>query len=97
MLSIKTILRGTACAGVLALVACDDDEQNAALQGGGQGGSSAVNDIVAGDGFCSPQDGAQALGQASFDSGVTTAKIDTDGNPLMQGHDPIGNPAPQGA
>ena len=31
------------------------------------------------------------MGQASFDSGVTTAKIDTDGNPLMQGRDATWN------
>src|SRR6516165_11554620 len=84
-MSLKTILL---CAGVLALSSCDDDEQqNAALQGGGPG-SAAQNDVVAGAaGFCEPQGGTQALGAASWSSGVTTAKIDTDGNPLMQGHD----------
>jgi hypothetical protein len=70
---------------VLALPACDDEEY-ADLLGGGQG-SSDLNNVNAGDGFCRPQGGREALGSASFDSGVTTAKIDTDGNPLMQGHD----------
>ena len=70
---------------VLALPACDDAE-HADLLGGGQG-SSDPNNVIAGDGFCGPQGGREALGSASFDSGVTTAKIDTDGNPLMQGHD----------
>jgi hypothetical protein len=93
-MTIKTFLM---CVGLLALSSCDDDEQNAALQGGGSGGSSAVNDVVAGDGFCGPQGGAQALGQSSFDSGVTTAKIDTDGNPLMQGHDPDWQPGTTGS
>jgi hypothetical protein len=68
------------------LVAGCDDEDHADLIGGGAGSSDA-NNIVAGDGFCSPLGGSQALGQASFNSGVTTAKIDTDGNPLMEGHD----------
>jgi hypothetical protein len=70
---------------VLALPACDDEE-HADLLGGGQG-SSDLNNVIAGDGFCGPQGGREALGSASFDSGVTTAKIDTDGNPLMGGHD----------
>ncbi len=74
------------CLGVLVLASCDDDDHTAQLLGGGPG-SSDPNNIAAGDGFCGPQDGSQALGPASFDSGVTTAKIDTDGNPLMQGHD----------
>src|SRR6516162_8381571 len=74
------------CLGFLALSSCDDDDSNATLLGGGPG-SSDLNNIVAGDGFCGPQGGSQALGPASFNSGVTTAKIDTDGNPLMQGHD----------
>jgi hypothetical protein len=93
-MSLKTILL---CAGVLALSSCDDDEQqNAALQGGGPG-SAAQNDVVAGAvGFCEPQGGTQALGGASWSSGVTTAKIDTDGNPLMQGHDPDWQPGTTG-
>ena len=74
------------CLGFLALSSCDDDDSNATLLGGGPG-SSDLNNIAAGDGFCGPQGGSQALGPASFNSGVTTAKIDTDGNPLMQGHD----------
>jgi hypothetical protein len=74
----------------IILTSCDDDENNATLLGGGPG-SSDPNNVVAGDGFCGPQGGSEALGQASFDSGVTTAKIDTDGNPLMQGHDATWN------
>jgi hypothetical protein len=71
----------------LVLASCDNDEQNAALQGGGPG-SSDQNDVVAlGEGFCDPQGGSQALGASSWSSDVTTAKIDTDGNPLMRGHD----------
>ena len=75
------------CLSALLLASCDDDDHTAQLLGGGPG-SSDPNNIVAGDGFCGPQGGNQTLGPASFDSGVTTAKIDTDGNPLMQGHDP---------
>jgi hypothetical protein len=75
--------------GIVTLTSCDDDDH--ADQLGGRPGSSDPNSIVAGDGFCGPQGGSQALGQASFDSGVTTAKIDTDGNPLMQGHDATWN------
>jgi hypothetical protein len=71
---------------MIILTSCDDDDH--ADQLGGGPGSSDPNNIVAGDGFCGPQGGSQGLGQASFDSGVTTAKIDTDGNPLMQGNDP---------
>ena len=71
---------------ILALASCDDDER-ADLQGGGPGASDP-NNIVAGDGFCGPQGGSSALGQASWSSGVTTAKIDTDGNPAEQGLDP---------
>lgn len=78
------------CLGVLVLASCDDDDHTAQLLGGGPG-SSDPNNIAAGDGFCGPQGGSQALGPASFDSGVTTAKIDTDGNPLMQGHDATWN------
>jgi hypothetical protein len=74
------------CLSLLLLASCDDDDHTAQLLGGGPGSSDA-NNIVAGDGFCGPQGGSQALGPVSFDSGVTTAKIDTDGNPLMQGHD----------
>jgi hypothetical protein len=83
------------CLGVLVLASCDDDDHTAQLLGGGPG-SSDPNNIAAGDGFCGPQDGSQALGQASFDSGQTTAKIDTDGNPLMEGHDPTWNPNTSG-
>src|SRR5271165_2713124 len=78
------------CLGVLVLASCDDDDHTAQLLGGGPG-SSDPNNIAAGDGFCGPQGGSQALGPASFASGVTTAKIDTDGNPLMQGHDATWN------
>jgi hypothetical protein len=79
---------------VLALPACDDDDR-ADLLDGGQGSSDA-NNIVAGDGFCSPQGGSSALGQASFNSGVTTAKLDLDGDPLGQGQDPDWNPETSG-
>lgn len=75
--------------GIVALTSCDDDDH--ADQLGGGPGSSDPNNVVAGDGFCGPQGGSQELGQASFDSGVTTAKLDTDGNPLMQGHDATWN------
>jgi hypothetical protein len=71
---------------MMMLTGCDDDEH--ADQLGGGPGSSDPNNIVAGDGFCAPQGGTQAMGEASFDSGITTAKIDTDGDPMMQGHDP---------
>src|SRR6516165_7696479 len=84
------------CLGFLALSSCDDDDSYATLLGGGPG-SSDPNNIVAGDGFCGPQGGNQTLGQGSFDSGVTTAKIDTDGNPLMQGHDSDWQPGTSGS
>ena len=70
---------------MMILTSCDDDD-HADLLGGGPG-SSDPNNVVAGNGFCGPQGGSEALGPASFNSGVTTAKIDTDGNPLMQGSD----------
>jgi hypothetical protein len=81
----KIDLKIAIACNLLALAGCDD-EDNAALLGGGPGSADPQN-IVAGDGFCAPQGGAAALGQASFDSGETIAKIDTDGNPLMQGRD----------
>jgi hypothetical protein len=87
-------LKITFCLSFLVLASCDDDE-NVALQGGVPG-SSDPNRIAVGDGFCLPQGGIQALGQASFDSGVTTAKIDTDGNPLMEGHDATWQPDTSG-
>jgi hypothetical protein len=80
---------------MLILTSCDDDD-HADLLGGGPGSSDASN-IIAGNGFCGPQGGAQAVGQGSFDSGVTTAKIDTDGNPLMQGHDSDWQPGTSGS
>jgi hypothetical protein len=83
-------LRIVFCLSVLILASCDDDNHAALLLGGGPG-SSDPNNIVAGDGFCGPEGGSQALGQPSFDSGLTTAEIDTDGNPLMEGHDKTWN------
>jgi len=83
------------CLSIFVLASCDDDDHTAQLLGGGPG-SADPNNIVAGDGFCGPQGGSQALGPASFDSGVTTAKIDTDGNPLMQGHDATWNAGTSG-
>jgi hypothetical protein len=80
--------------GIVTLTSCDD-EDHADLIGGGPG-SSDPNSIVAGDGFCGPQGGSSALGQASFNSGVTTAKLDLDGNPLGQGQDPDWNPETSG-
>jgi hypothetical protein len=66
------------------LAACEDDSQRSE-QGGGPG-SADPNNIIAGDGFCSPTGGASALGDPSYTSS-STAKIDTDGNPAMQGKD----------
>jgi hypothetical protein len=83
--AMRMIILSASVLMTIMLTSCDD-ENNASLLGGGPG-SSDPNNTVAGDGFCGPQGGSQALGPASFDSGVTTAKIDTDGNPLMQGHD----------
>jgi len=83
------------CLSALFLASCDDDDHTAQLLGGGPGSADA-NNIVAGDGFCGPQGGNQALGQPSFDSGVTTAKLDLDGNPLGQGQDPDWNPETTG-
>jgi len=72
----------------LALAGCDDDSNNAANQGGGPGSSDPNTVAAPGAGFCQPQGGSQALGQSSFDSGSTVAKIDMDGNPAEQGLDP---------
>jgi hypothetical protein len=66
------------------LAACEDDSQRSE-QGGGPG-SADPNTVVAGDGFCTPTGGATALGDPSY-TNSSTAKIDTDGNPAMQGHD----------
>jgi len=66
------------------LAACEDDSQRSE-QGGGPG-SADPNNIIAGDGFCSPTGGASALGDPSYTSS-STVKIDTDGNPAMHGHD----------
>ena len=66
------------------LAACEDDSQRS-TEGGGPG-SADPNNIIAGDGFCSPTGGASALGDPSYTSS-SLAKIDTDGNPAMQGHD----------
>jgi hypothetical protein len=64
--------------------ACEDDSQRSE-QGSGPG-SADPNNILAGDGFCSPTGGASALGDPSYTSS-SLAKIDTDGNPALQGHD----------
>jgi hypothetical protein len=81
---------------LLALVGCDDDSNNAANQGGGPGSSDPNTVIAPGAGFCEPEGGSQALGQASYTSD-STAKIDTDGNPAMQGHDSDWNPNTSGS
>ena len=70
---------------LLAFSACDDEEHADQL-GGGPGSSDASN-IVAGDGFCGPQGGAQPLGTPSYNSS-SSAKLDLDGNPAAQGLDP---------
>ena len=85
--AMRMIILSASVLMTIILTSCDDDEDNAVLLGGGPGSSDPTN-IVAGDGFCGPQGGSQAVGPASFDSGVTTAKIGTDGDPLMQGNDP---------
>lgn len=70
---------------LLAFSACDDEEH--ADQLGGGPGSSDPSNIVAGDGFCGPQGGAQALGMPSYNSS-SPAKLDLDGNPAAHGLDP---------
>jgi hypothetical protein len=75
------------CLGALSLAGCDDEENNAAMQGGGDGSTAPTNVTNSGDGFCSPQGGNSVLGDPAYTSN-STAKIDTDGDPLMQGHDP---------
>jgi hypothetical protein len=87
--AMRMIILSASALMTIILTSCDD-ENNADQLGGGPGSSDPTN-VVAGDGFCGPQGGSEALGSASFDSGVTTAKIDTDGNPLMQGHDATWN------
>jgi hypothetical protein len=88
-------LRIVFCLAFLVLSSCDDDDPSATLLGGGPG-SSDPNNVVAGDGFCGPQGGISALGSPSFNSGVTTAKLDLDGNPAGQGQDPDWNPQTAG-
>lgn len=82
---------------LLALTSCDDDDDNAASQGGGSGSSDPNNITATGQGFCAPTGGMQSLGEASFNSGVTVAKIDTDGNPAEQGLDPDWQPGTSGS
>jgi hypothetical protein len=82
----KTIATAISVCLGLSLVGCDDDEGNAASQGGGSGSADATNVQASGDGFCAPQGGTSVLGPAAYRSD-STAKIDTDGNPLMEGHD----------
>ena len=82
--------------GIVTLTSCDDDEHTPCCWGAvlvrriqtisWQGTASVVRKAAA-----RPSD------QASFDSGVTTAKIDTDGNPLMQGNDPDWQAEPRGS
>ena len=67
---------------MIILTNCDDDENNVNSARRRSKGPRMPNNIVAGDGFCGPQGGSSALGQASFNSGITTAKLDLDGNPL---------------
>jgi hypothetical protein len=79
-------------AACTALLAGCDDQSNAYPSGGGPGGSSpgsspgdggqgqAINQNAGGAGYGTPQDPNQ-FGDPSFSSGVTVAKIDTDGDP----------------
>jgi hypothetical protein len=75
------------------LAACEDDSQRS-TEGGGAG-SADPNNIIAGYGFCSPTGGASSLGDPSYTSS-SFAKIDTDGNPAMQGHDTTWSPNTSG-
>jgi hypothetical protein len=78
------------CLGVSLLAGCDDDEGSAA-----SGSAAATNLQASDDGFCSPQGGTSNLGPAAYTSD-SPAKIDTDGNPLMEGHDPDWRPETSG-
>jgi hypothetical protein len=65
-----------------------DDENDTSAQAGATPGSTPVDvTVTAGQGFCAPAGGAAALGTPAFSSGPVTAKIDTDGNPLMASTD----------
>jgi hypothetical protein len=69
----------------LSLCSCDDEDHSDQL-GGGPGSANPSDVVASGDGFCDPQGGPQALGSPSYSSD-SIAKIDTDGNPAMQGQD----------
>jgi hypothetical protein len=81
------IVQKIAVASFLLVLAGCDDEDHADQLGGGPGSANPTDVTASGNGFCGPQGGAESLGQASFDSGSTIAKIDTDGNPAEQGLD----------
>jgi hypothetical protein len=83
----------------VSIAGCDDND-NAALQGGGPGYATPTpaSDVAGTDnGFCGPQGGLSSLGTASFNSGNVTAKIDTDGNPAEQGQDADWKPGTSGS
>jgi hypothetical protein len=92
----KIIIVGSLSLALLALSGCDEDEPHADQLGGGPGSSTpAVNVQASGEGFCNPSGGEGNLGPASYVSS-STAKIDTDGNPNAQGHDPDWQPHTSG-
>jgi hypothetical protein len=79
---------------LLALAACDED-RSAQSQGGGPGSSVQAKDVTAsGDGFCNPQGGDAALGQAAY-TDSSTAKVDTDGSAAAS-QDATGSPYTSG-
>jgi hypothetical protein len=77
------IKKFTLALAIISLISCDDSDQQTQLDGGGSG-SSDQGTIADAAGFCSPD---QNLGQSSFTSSATDAKIDMDGDPNAKGHD----------
>jgi hypothetical protein len=83
----KIITVGSLSLALLAFSGCDEDEPHADQLGGGPGSTTpAANVQASGDGYCEPAGGGAALGQADYITS-STAKIDSDGDPLAQGHD----------
>lgn len=76
------------------IASCDEENKGAQSLGGGPGSSDPANVEANGNGFCDP---SQSLGDPSLVSQPTSARIDSDGNPLAQGQDPSWNPLTSGS
>jgi hypothetical protein len=93
----KKIIAAGSLLLTVALSGCDDnDGSQQQLLGGGPGSSvPSANVQASGEGFCTPVGGESALGQADYTS-TSSCKIDTDGDPNAQGHDPDWQPHTSG-